>query len=35
MAILRMLLLIFSQQGIDIQLLLQQAHETISQALPK
>jgi hypothetical protein len=35
MAILRTLLLIFSQQGIDIQLLRQQANETFSQALPK
>jgi hypothetical protein len=35
MAILRTLLLIFSQQGIDIQLLRQQANETFSQALPE
>jgi hypothetical protein len=31
MALLRMLLLIFSQQGIDIQLLQQQANETFSE----
>jgi hypothetical protein len=35
MAILRTLLLIFSQQGINIQLLRQQANETFSQALPE
>ena len=35
MAILRTLFLTFSQQGIDVQLLRQQANETLSQALPR